>query len=180
MLKKILAILLALTSAFLFAACGQTDNSGESKGNSAESVQESVSAPDYSDSNLVMPTYGYTPPPLCNGIDYRTEERYKEYREAGLNILLLQADDGYDGEAWDSSELKKKMDMAERAGNDKIIMFDQRLWRLCGYYDIGLVGAGQAVRNDGATRRLRQKLRKGLFKTFGILRNPASRRTRYS
>ncbi len=149
MLKKILAILLAMMSMFLFAACGQTDNSGNSGDNSADSGKQPVVAPDYSDSDLVMPTYGYTPPPLRNGIDYRTEERYKEYRDAGLNILLLQADDGYDGEAWESSELKKKMNMAESAGNNKIIMFDQRLWRLCGYYDIGLVGSDKQFATTG-------------------------------
>lgn len=135
MKKKILSLVLAIMCVFLYTGCGKTtDPDDSSKGG------ETVEAPDYSDSDLVMPTYGYTPPPLRDGVDYRTEERYKEYHDAGLNILLLQSDDGYDGEEWETSALKNKMDLAEKAGNDKIIMFDERLWRLCGYYDIGLVG----------------------------------------
>ncbi len=96
-------------------------------------------APDYSSSEEYLPIFGYTPPPVRDGVDYQTLESYKTYKEAGLNILLLQADDGYDGEAWETSHLKEKMDLATEAGIDKIIVFDHRLWRLTGY-NTGLVG----------------------------------------
>jgi len=63
-------------------------------------------------------------------VDFRTAERYKEYREAGLNMLFLQSDDGYGGQPFETSELKKIMDAAFSAGINKVCVFDSGLYVL--------------------------------------------------
>lgn len=86
--------------------------------------------------------YGYTAP--TNGTwmhdgtiytydkDFRTVARYKEYLATGMNILLLQHENEYDGEKWETSATKKCMDNAYKAGIKKIIVGDKRLKALCG------------------------------------------------
>ncbi len=134
-MKRVLCIVLAIVSLLCLTACTQTGGSEQSGGPAVEAV-----APDYSSSEASLPIYGYTPPPADrDGVNYQTLESYKTYKEAGLNILLLQADDGYDGEPWETSHLKEQMDLATEAGIDKIIVFDHRLWRLTGL-NTGLVG----------------------------------------
>ncbi len=128
-MKRFLCMVLAMASLACLAACGQAD----------EPANIAV-APDYSDSEAYLPIYAYTPPPADrDGVNYQTLESYQTYKEAGLNILLLQADDGYDGEPWETSHLKEQMDMATEAGIDKIIVFDHRLWRLTGF-NTSLIG----------------------------------------
>lgn len=63
--------------------------------------------------------------------DNRTVERYKEYKEAGFNVLFLQANDPYGGEDFETSQLKKNMDNAVAAGIDKVIVCDSRLLACC-------------------------------------------------
>ncbi len=97
----------------------------------------------------VFPLYGYSGPTdgtyTVDGTtydvneDFRTEERYKEYAAAGLNVLLLQGNDPYRGEAWATSQTKKNMDNAAAAGL-VVIVFDQRLHDLCS--NTKLVGNG--------------------------------------
>ncbi len=129
-MKKVLCMMLTIASLLCLVACEQTGGSG----------QTAATVPDYSDSEAYLPVYGYTPPPADrDGVNYQTLESYQTYKEAGLNILLLQADDGYDGEPWETSHLKEQMDLATEAGIDKIIVFDHRLWRLTGY-NTSLIG----------------------------------------
>lgn len=126
MLKKMMTILLAGTLLFGFSACGGKEDI-------------SAGAPDYSDSELTMPLYAYSGPTdgtytengikYDTGVDYRTEERYKEYADCGFNILLLQGNDPYRGEEFASSQTKKNMDNALKAGL-KVIVFDSRLHEL--------------------------------------------------
>ncbi len=133
-MKKCLSMVLALAALLCLAACGQSGGSGQTEPGPA------ATAPDYSDSQAYLPVYAYTPPPADrDGVNHQTLESYQTYKEAGLNILLLQADDGYDGEPWETSHLKEQMDLATQAGIDKIIVFDHRLWRLTGF-NTGLVG----------------------------------------
>ncbi len=131
-MKKVLCIVLAMILLLCCTACAKTDGSEQTAG--------PATPPDYSSSVAYLPIYGYTPPPADrDGVNYQTLESYKTYKEAGLNILLLQADDGYDGEPWETSHLKEQMDLATEAGIDKIIVFDHRLWRLTGF-NTSLIG----------------------------------------
>ena len=84
--------------------------------------------------------YGYSSPTdgtwridetlFSTGVDYRTKSRYKEYFDCGLNLLMLQGNDPYTGEKWESSQTKKNMDNAYAAGIKKIIIYDKRIFDL--------------------------------------------------
>lgn len=50
--------------------------------------------------------------------DFRTEEQYRYYLESGLNTLMLEGNDPYYGETWETSQTKKNMDTAYKAGID--------------------------------------------------------------
>ena len=94
-------------------------------------------APDYSTATGEFITYGYTGPTdgtwfrdeeqYNTGEDYRTVARYREYKEAGYNTLLLQGNDPYRGEPFETSKLKEIMDMSQEAGIERVIVFDTRI-----------------------------------------------------
>lgn len=65
------------------------------------------------------------------GEDFRNVKRYKEYKNAGFNVLLLQHENSYNGEDFESSACNKCMENAYKAGIDKIIVSDKRLKDLC-------------------------------------------------
>ncbi|MBE5749441.1 MAG: hypothetical protein E7340_05670 [Clostridiales bacterium] len=76
--------------------------------------------------------------------DYQTVERYKEYKESGLNILMLTGDSGFTNEGpWKESTAYKCMTNAYAAGIDKIILDDIRLTTLV--YSQSLVGGEGAI-----------------------------------
>lgn len=81
----------------------------------------------------------YTPPP--NGTvtvdgavvhtyeSFQTIERYREYRDCGFTEILFAGEDKYTGELFETSKLKKMLDMA--ADTDlKAVVFDERLLSL--------------------------------------------------
>lgn len=94
-------------------------------------------APDYSNATGEFLTYGYTGPTDGTwfrddeqynvGEDFRTVERYKEYKDAGFNVLLLQGNEPYRGEKFETSQLKQTMDRAYEAGVKRVIVFDSRI-----------------------------------------------------
>ena len=65
------------------------------------------------------------------GEDFRSVKRYKEYQNVGFNILLLQHENTYKGEEFSTSNCKKCMDTAFKAGINRIIVSDSRLKDLC-------------------------------------------------
>ena len=65
------------------------------------------------------------------GEDYRNVKRYKEYKDVGFNILLLQHENSYSGEEFETSDCNICMTNAYKAGIDKIIVSDTRLKVLC-------------------------------------------------
>lgn len=81
----------------------------------------------------------YTPPP--NGavtIDgavvhtyesFQTPARYREYRDCGFTEILFAGEDKYTGEPYETSKLKKMLDMAADA-DLKAVVFDERLLSL--------------------------------------------------
>ncbi len=76
------------------------------------------------------------------GEDFRTVARYKEYLNAGFNVVLLQHENEYNGEKWETSNTKLCMDNAYKAGADKIIVSDGRIKELCKEND-DIVGDGR-------------------------------------
>lgn len=81
----------------------------------------------------------FTPPPngyrTVDGIteymgeDFRTEERYREYRECGFDEIIFAGEDKYNGEEFASSDLKKMLDLAQKT-DLRAIVFDERIMRL--------------------------------------------------
>ena len=65
------------------------------------------------------------------GEDFRSVKRYKEYKNIGFNMCLLQHENGYNGEPWETSSTKKCLDVALKAGLDRVIVEDRRLKELC-------------------------------------------------
>lgn len=74
--------------------------------------------------------------------DFRTEEQYRYYLESGLNTLMLEGNDPYYGETWETSQTKKNMDTAYKAGIDRIIIYDKRIFD-CSEVRGGLIGDGK-------------------------------------
>ena len=100
--------------------------------------------------------YGYNPPTAgiyeiggvkyFIGEDFRTVKRYKEYKNVGFDILLLQHECAYNGEDFETSVCKMCMDRAFKAGIDKIIVDDPRLKELC--EEPALTGSGGRFATD--------------------------------
>ncbi len=65
------------------------------------------------------------------GEDFRSVKRYKEYKNIGFNMCLLQHENGYNGEPWETCSTKKCLDVAYKAGLDRVIVEDRRLKELC-------------------------------------------------
>lgn len=82
------------------------------------------------------------------GQDFRTVERFKEYKEVGFDIFFMQ-NLTYRGEPFDTSELKRLMDGVQQAGLDKIIILDYRLTLLASRNE-SLIGG-----NDYSEKRVR-------------------------
>lgn len=60
------------------------------------------------------------------GEDYRSVKRYKEYKSIGFNMALLQHDNSYKGEKWETSSAKKVLDICAKVGL-KVILEDKRI-----------------------------------------------------
>ena len=58
--------------------------------------------------------------------DNRTQERFDEYKACGFDVLLILGNDKYSGEDFNSSQLKKNLDMAYKSGL-KTVVYDSRL-----------------------------------------------------
>ncbi len=139
-MKRIIALIIAILSCLSFtAACG---------GNNA-------TPPDYSSSTKKLNMFAYCPPlgknkMIINGDvfptdEFRTKERYKEYKDCGFDILLLDGNNAYYGGALDANEtfetswLKKQLDWAEELGL-KVIVYDGRIYWLSNVKGTSLIG----------------------------------------
>ncbi len=65
------------------------------------------------------------------GEDFRNVKRYKEYKDIGFNMCLLQHDNSYNGEEWETSSTKKCLDLCNKVGINRVIVEDKRLKKLC-------------------------------------------------
>ena len=75
---------------------------------------------DYSNSKNRMGQYAFVCPTngeysdqekVGKNPDNRTQERFDEYKACGFNVLLILGNDKYSGEDFNSSQLKKNLDM---------------------------------------------------------------------
>ncbi len=82
------------------------------------------------------------------GEDFRSVKRYKEYKNVGFTVLLLQAENSYGGEPFETSACNKCMTIAEKAGIKRIIVSDTRLKDLC--EEKNLFGSGGRFENEKA------------------------------
>ncbi len=64
-----------------------------------------------------------------SGEDFRSVERWREYKECGFTIAY--ANDKYSGEPWETSALKETMEEIVEAGLDRILVAENRLNALC-------------------------------------------------
>ncbi|MBE5739861.1 MAG: hypothetical protein E7349_03275 [Clostridiales bacterium] len=103
-----------------------------------------------------FPIYGYSPPPdgqwriddtIYTTEDFRTVEKYKEYKDCGFNVLFLQHTAPYHGDGWENSETKLVMERAVEAGLDKIILVDTRIFDLS-LIEGGLIGEGKKFASE--------------------------------
>lgn len=60
------------------------------------------------------------------GQDFRTLERYQEYRDCGFDVLMQAGETAYKGEAFETSDLKYMMDLAEKT-DLRFLVFDRRI-----------------------------------------------------
>ncbi len=109
-------------------------------------------APDYSASKLQFDFYGYSSPTdgtwtedgvtMSAGEDFRTVERFKEYKDAGMTIYFPQSAGNFSGGAWEGSDAKMCMDRSLEAGLEKTILTDNRIQTLSSV-EGGLIGEGK-------------------------------------
>ena len=78
--------------------------------------------------------YAYRPPTdgrikiqgvYFQGEDYRTVERFEEYKECGFNTVLSQTPGNYAGEPWEDSRAKYVLELCEKVGIHKVILLDE-------------------------------------------------------
>lgn len=109
-----------------------------------------------SDKPLQFNLYAYAPPTdgtytidgeeFFTGQDFRTVERYKEYKDCGFNILFAQGS-GYYDEPFEGSELQMVMDRAYEAGIEKIIFRDMELFYMS-HQKSPIAGQGARFKNE--------------------------------
>ncbi len=99
----------------------------------------------------VYPIYGYSPPPdgkywvddtIYEMADFRTVEKYEEYRACGMNTLFVQRTAPYTGEPWEGSQTQQVMQKSWKAGLKKVILVDERIFDLTKEKN-GLIGEGK-------------------------------------
>lgn len=78
------------------------------------------------------------------GEDFRSVERYREYKSVGFDMLLLRYENAYDGEEWETSATKLSADKAYAAGIRKMLVTDLRIDRFINRGN--LLGDGEQYR----------------------------------
>ena len=134
-LKRVISGILAAATLLSCAACVNGQSGATDKPN--EIVTDITTAPDYSASTKKLNMFAYVGPTngkytLINGTqmqveDFRTAERYQEYKDCGFDTLLLLGNDGYNAMGtYEQSDLKMNLDLCEEVGLNCIV-FDTRL-----------------------------------------------------
>ncbi len=149
MKKRFLALFMAMLSTvtMAFSSCDLFNNDEKAM----------AAAPDYSDSKLQFDFYGYSASSdgtwnidgnwYNAGQDFRTVERVKEYKDAGMTIYFPQSVAGYWGQDYETSQTKKALDMAVEAGLDKVILMDTRI-QTYSKTEGGIIGEGKRFASE--------------------------------
>ena len=148
---RALALLLGTISCFAtLGACNKNATGNEIP----------VALPDYADDREVQ-LLGYANPtngdykfdgiPTNDGVDFRTVERFKEYKDAGLNVAFARYDSSLPAETtketWKDTGTKVVCDKAYEAGIKKILISDEYFSQMISGWDSGmLVGDGPNYR----------------------------------
>jgi hypothetical protein len=109
--KKIIAIALCLTVTLsIFSGCGGNDG--------PKNKLPDYNGREFNFFTYTAPTNGYY---THDGVQYFTEdfqtvERYKEYKDAGLNMLMLTGASGYGGGEWEKSPANKCLPTLTKRG----------------------------------------------------------------
>ena len=111
----------------------------------------------YQNKDVKYNFYAYSPPGSEVGHYYyigqeftknfRTVERYKEYKDVGFNMVMSGCVATYYGEDWETSMCKQVMDVAYQAGLEKYIVGDQAFYELSCQPD-GVVGEGKRFASE--------------------------------
>ncbi len=81
------------------------------------------------------------------GQDFRTVERLKEYKDAGMTIYMPQNACWYYGEDFETSDAKMMMDRALEAGIDRVILADSRIQTIP-LVDGGIIGEDKQFKTE--------------------------------
>ncbi|MCI6734862.1 MAG: hypothetical protein MR437_07305, partial [Clostridiales bacterium] len=88
-----------------------------------------------------------------NNGDFRTEQKYAEYKNCGFDTLLLLGNDPFNDEEFEKSELKKNLDLCEKVGL-KCIVYDKVLHDLSTGDEC--VGDGKRFRDETELKKFIQ------------------------
>ena len=146
--KRIIKSLSIVLTLCMLACCAGCADSVET---AKTGPKNTIVPPDYSDTEQIVDMYAFIGPTdgtyydasgtQKRGVDHRTKERYQEYKDCGLSILLLLGNNAYMGsgeanvtvesekKAFEDCRVKKDLDLCEEVGL-KTIVFDNRIWRL--------------------------------------------------
>ena len=126
--------------------------SNETQNDSSFSDIPTEGMPVYTDSTLQFDFYGYQGPTngsyneygesFYSGQDFRTVERFKEYKDAGMTQYLLTEPAFSAGSSWETSETKQIYDKIYEAGIKEIYIQDTRL-SFKSKIEGGIVGEGK-------------------------------------
>lgn len=146
--KGIIVMALSMILAGSMAGCGAGSKQPADPSKATE-------IPDYSSSEKRMNMYAYVGPTpgvytnaagqVVNVGDFRTVERYQEYKDCGFDTLLLLGNDGYSGQEFETSDLKKNLDISEEVGL-KVLVFDPRIHDLARQPE-SIIGKGKQFAN---------------------------------
>ena len=126
-LIKAATLVLSLVCAFGFVGCNKT----------VEEEAINAKLPDYSSRADSYEFFAYVSPGAGTfttengttflGEDFRSEARYRDYMECGMDMVMARYENSYSGEDWETSNAKKVCDAAYAAGCRKIILSDNRI-----------------------------------------------------
>lgn len=123
-MKKALALsLVSLVLCFSFAACGESGTKQPASSGMTANTADPTGAPDYSSSTKKLNMYAFLGPTdgssatTTNGTkiktqDFRTKERYQEYKDCGFDVLLLLGNNtgSYSGAGYWADVTEENMD----------------------------------------------------------------------
>ncbi len=81
------------------------------------------------------------------GQDFRTVERLKEYKDAGMTLYMPQNASWYNGQEWETSDAKMMMDRALAAGINKVVLGDSRIQTIP-LVEGGIIGEGKQFKSE--------------------------------